>query len=230
MAPLPSQTTGQGIKPLAEIPTLTNIYSSASMLQALEPDDDDDNENWVFPPSAAINSRVGLVHGDITKLRLDAIVNAANQSLLGGGGVDGAIHRAAGNQLREECKKLNGCATGQAKLTLGYSLPAAHVIHTVGPMYDAEDAESCEEALHNCYHNSLELAAQSGIKTIAFSAISTGIYGYPSRDAAQIACDTVREFLEQDNGSLRLVVFVTFADQDVAAYDEMLPIYFPPVM
>ena len=156
--------------------------------------------------------RIEIVKGDITKIAVDAIVNAANTSLLGGGGVDGAIHRAAGQELLEECRKLNGCKTGQAKITKGYNLPAKFVIHTVGPVYcDGQQGES--ELLASCYRESLTLAAENGVETIAFPCISTGVYGYPFREACVIALRTVGEFL-QTNESISQVYMVCFGDYD----------------
>ncbi|PHH77975.1 hypothetical protein CDD82_3276 [Ophiocordyceps australis] len=228
MAAMNSQTNGER-KPQTEIPTLAHIYSSAAMLQALGADDDASHDNYYSPPSASVNLRVAVLHGDITKLSLDAIVNAANQTLLGGGGVDGAIHNAAGPELREECKTLGGCHTGQAKMTLGYDLPATYVIHTVGPVYNINHTTRCRQFLRSCYRSCLELATRNRLRTIAFCGISTGVYGYPYREAAHIACAAVREYLESDNGVLELVVFVTHSEQDIAAYDEMIPLHFPPV-
>ncbi|KFH43517.1 O-acetyl-ADP-ribose deacetylase MACROD2-like protein [Hapsidospora chrysogenum ATCC 11550] len=209
-------------KSLADIPTLTSLYASGALRAAA-------TSTVAATASRSINDRVGLIRGDITKLRVDAIVNAANTSLLGGGGVDGAIHRAAGPGLLAECRTLGGCPTGQAKLTGGHSLPARHVIHTVGPVYSRGRAGESEALLRSCYDTSLRLAAASGLGSVAFSAISTGVYGYPSADAAVVACRTVREFLESDDGQkMGRVVFVTFEQKDVAAYDEALPKFFPP--
>ncbi|KAI2464280.1 MACRO domain-containing protein [Annulohypoxylon bovei var. microspora] len=179
--------------------------------------------------SSAHNDRIGLFRGDITTLSVDAIVNAANNSLLGGGGVDGAIHRAAGKDLLAECRTLGGCSTGSSKITNAYNLPCKKVIHTVGPVYDDTDPAESEVDLRSCYRSSLELAIQNGLKTIAFSAISTGVYGYPSMDAAHVACDTVRKYMDGDDGQkLDKVIFVTFEDKDVRAYHDFLPRHFPP--
>ncbi|KAM0561287.1 hypothetical protein ACHAPJ_003166 [Fusarium lateritium] len=210
---------------LGEIPTVSQIYLDsesgifkANMVSTYKP---------VHAAKGSINSRVGLIRGDITQLRVDAIVNAANESLLGGGGVDGAIHRAAGPELVRECKPLGPIQTGEAVITKGYNLPAKHVIHTVGPVYQYDT--SPQESLASCYHESLKLAVQQGVTTIAFSAISTGVYGFPSDLAAWVACQTVRNFLESEDGDKLLrVVFVTFVPSDVKAYDEQIPKFFPP--
>ncbi len=156
----------------------------------------------------AIWSRIKLVEGDITRQQVDAIVNAANESLLGGGGVDGAIHRAAGPQLLAECRTLGGCPTGSARITDGYKLPAKYVIHAVGPVYrDGRRGEP--EKLAGCYRTAMELAAEKGCRTVAFPAISCGVYGYPMADAARIALTTVAEALAA-GGKVQEARFVLF--------------------
>ncbi|MFO7842362.1 MAG: O-acetyl-ADP-ribose deacetylase [Bacteroidales bacterium] len=165
-------------------------------------------------------SKIEIIQDDITKLEVDAIVNAANKSLLGGGGVDGAIHRAAGKELLEECKTLNGCETGEAKITKGYHLPAKFVIHTVGPVWHgAQNKES--ELLANCYKNSLNLALKNNIKTIAFPNISTGVYGFPKDKAAETAIKTVTDFLGHTN-QIEKVYFVCFDNENYSLYQELL--------
>jgi O-acetyl-ADP-ribose deacetylase len=168
--------------------------------------------------TATPQERMGIIQGDITKLTVDAIVNAANSSLLGGGGVDGAIHRAAGSQLLAACLQLSGCKTGQAKITPGYQLTAKYVIHTVGPVWDGGSSGE-PELLASCYRESLALAVANQIQTIAFPAISCGVYGYPIDLAAQVAIGTVADFLAQDR-SITGVSFVCFSDRDYDAYVE----------
>lgn len=154
---------------------------------------------------------IKVIKADITELDVDAIVNAANKSLLGGGGVDGAIHRAAGPELKEACKKLNGAETGEAKLTPGFDLPADYVIHTVGPVYSSGNSGEAEK-LKECYKNSLQRAAEKDLKTVAFPAISTGIYGYPLKEASAIAIETLREEAEKAK-SVRTVYLVAYDDK-----------------
>lgn len=161
-----------------------------------------------------MKNRVEVLEGDITRQQVDAIVNAANSTLLGGGGVDGAIHRAAGPELLAECRQLNGCPTGQAKITRGYNLPARSVIHTVGPIWRG-GTQSEDDLLAQCYQNSLALAKAHDIKTIAFPSISTGAYGFPMDRASKIAVTEIKRFLEQDS-SIEKVILVCFGQR---AYD-----------
>ena len=164
--------------------------------------------------------RIDVIQGDITQQKVDTIVNAANETLLGGGGVDGAIHRAAGPELLAECRALRGCATGDAKITKGYRLPAKYVIHTVGPVWGG-GARGEDELLASCYRKSLALAVQNGIKSIAFPCISTGVYRFPHERAAQIAVREVRAFLEKDP-TVDRVLFVCFLQQDFEIYQKLL--------
>ncbi len=167
--------------------------------------------------SVVVNgTRIETVQGDITHEKVDAIVNAANRSLLGGGGVDGAIHRAAGPELLAECKTLKGCDTGDAKMTKGYGLPAKHVIHTVGPVY-SESGLNAARRLASCHRRSLEIALEGGLKSVAFPAISCGVYGYPVDEAAHVAANTVVEFVAEHSG-LELVRFVLFDDRAFQAF------------
>ena len=167
-----------------------------------------------------MKTAIEIFEGDITTLNVDAIVNAANKSLLGGGGVDGAIHRAAGHQLLEECRTLGGCETGQAKITRGYKLPAKFVIHTVGPVWYGGNKNE-DKLLSNCYKNSLELAMNQKLKSIAFPSISTGAYGFPFERAAKIAVKSVQDFLEV-NKTMEKVVFVCFGKDAFEVYKNLL--------
>ncbi|GFU01334.1 ADP-ribose glycohydrolase MACROD1 [Nephila pilipes] len=176
---------------LEKIPTWTEYSTKVKKIQS----------SSEFKKDDRLNNKVSIFVGDITALEIDVIVNAANNSLRGGGGVDGAIHRAAGKSLLAECITLNGCPTGDAKITGGYKLPSKHVIHTVGPVGEKPDL------LKNCYLNSLNLAKENGLKTIAFPCISTGVYGYPNKNAAEVALKTVREFLEKNEASMDRVIF-----------------------
>ena len=163
---------------------------------------------------------LSIVQGDITQFHADAIVNAANTSLLGGAGVDGAIHRAAGPGLMAECKTLNGCPTGEARITGGYDLPCRYVIHTPGPIWKG-GGHGEAELLASCYRSSLTLAVEHSCRTVAFPAISAGVYGYPLAEAAAIAVNTVRDFAAQDN-TLETVTFVCFLPEVKAAFDQAL--------
>ena len=207
------------IIPVTEIPTVSLLYHLKKLVPPTF-----DAEEQTPKPSQSLNDRIGLIRGDITKLEVDAIVNAANNSLLGGGGVDGAIHHAAGPELVKECRKLHGCDTGSAKITGAYRLPCKKVIHAVGPVYNSRFKADSAEDLASCYTTSLELAVQNDCKSIAFSCLSTGIYGYPGSDAAPVAIQAVKDFLEGEDGDkLEKVVFCTFVLKDVDAYNYWLP-------
>lgn len=163
---------------------------------------------------------IKTIKGDITKVTdMDAIVNAANSSLLGGGGVDGAIHRAAGPELLAECRTLHGCETGDAKITGAYNLPCKYIIHTVGPIWNGGSREEAD-LLANCYYNSMKLAAEKGIKSIAFPSISTGVYHFPVDLAAKIAVGTVKRFLDANPGTVEIVEWVLFDDRTYSYYEK----------
>ncbi|KAL9613023.1 MAG: hypothetical protein Q9167_002413 [Letrouitia subvulpina] len=213
-----------GIIALSEIPTVSDLYKDGSL----------EAPKHLIPPkspSSALNSKVCLIRTSITSLAVTSIVNAANNSLLGGAGVDGAIHSAAGPSLLRECRLLGGCETGAAKITLAYDLPSQHIIHTVGPVYSREKRKRDglqTELLASCYQKSLQLAAEHG-GSVAFSCLSTGVYGYPSGEAAEVATREVRRFLEgQDGPKLEKVVFCCFERKDEVAYQKLLPYVFPP--
>lgn len=167
-----------------------------------------------------MSDRIRVVKGDITKLKVDAIVNAANTSLLGGGGVDGAIHRAAGPDLLKECRALGGCQTGDSKITKGYKLSARFVIHTVGPVWQGGKSKE-DELLASCYRTSFKLAQENNIKSIAFPCISTGVYHFPKERAAKIAISTTKEFI-QNNETIESVAFVCFDDENFGIYNKLL--------
>ncbi|MCO5589887.1 hypothetical protein L7F22_043856 [Adiantum nelumboides] len=176
---------------LSSIPTIAQLFKNGQLKSA--------SANKL-PTYSSVSDRISLYQGDITQLQVDAIVNAANETLLGGGGVDGAIHKAAGKDLLVECKTLNGCKTGDAKITKGYQLPASHVIHTVGPVYAKGRTEESKNALQSAYKRSLQEAIKSKLKTVAFPSISTGVYGYPIDDATDVAIETVGTFLNSKEG------------------------------
>lgn len=196
---------------LNDIKTLTQLYQDNTIPPSTEPPS--------FQPNASFNDKISIIRQDITTLALDAIVNAANESLLGGGGVDGAIHSAAGRSLIDECRTLDGCDTGDAKMTAGYDLPAQHVIHAVGPRFYKYSKGDAEALLRSCYRRSLTIASENGLKSIAFPAISTGIFSYPNIRACNHVLDEVRSFLEEGKGeSLERIVFCNFLQKDEDAY------------
>ncbi|KJA22937.1 hypothetical protein HYPSUDRAFT_201753 [Hypholoma sublateritium FD-334 SS-4] len=205
---------------LKDINTIAALYKSSVLKPAAKVQ---------FQPNPSLLDRISLFQGDITRVDVDAIVNAANRSLLGGGGVDGAIHAAAGHKLLEECRGLNGCLTGESKITRGYKLPARHIIHTVGPVYTFRDKEEKAAQLTSCYKTSLELAVDNAIRHIAFPSISTGIYSYPIADATHIALNTARMFLDSEQGrKFERVIFVVWSNEDKHVYEKLIPEYFPP--
>jgi len=201
--------------------TLKDVYLENTSLL-------DRDYETVYAPNEKLLEKVSLFLGDITNLEINAIVNAANRSLMGGSGVNGAIHRVAGPSLLQECLALNGCATGDAKITAGYKLPATYVIHAVGPIYSSERKEEAAEELASAYRRSLQVAVEHGARTVAFPCISTGIYGYPTRAAAHVALDEVRRFLEgKDGDKLDMVWFCIFLEHDMRVYEELMVEYFP---
>ncbi|XP_076599763.1 ADP-ribose glycohydrolase MACROD2 isoform X5 [Chaetodon auriga] len=173
-----------------------------------------------------LSDKVSLYKGDITVLEVDAIVNAANSSLLGGGGVDGCIHKAAGSCLYDECHSLNGCETGKAKITCGYDLPARYVIHTVGPVARGHVGPTETNDLTSCYQNSLRLMKEHGLSTVAFPCISTGIYGFPNEPAADIALNTVKSWIEENTNMIKRIIFCVFLETDFAIYKKKMTVIF----
>lgn len=201
--------------PLAEIPTLSVLYRNGRLVSS--------TSEGLLKPSQKLNDTISTIQHDITKLEVDVIVNAANTSLLGGGGVDGAIHRAAGPDLLDECRTLHGCKTGSTKITDAYKLPCKKILHTVGPIY--KNQEESEPLLRSCYRTCLELAVDNDCKSIAFCGISTGIYGYPPPAAALAALRELRSFLTRNPKGKKLerVIFCSFDQKDVDAYARYLP-------
>ncbi|OQU96299.1 Macro domain-containing protein [Cladophialophora immunda] len=205
--------------PVKDIPTLSDLYRN----NLLRPS----TAKNLPAPNQEHNDKICTIQGDITLLEADVIVNAANRRLAGGGGVDGAIQRAAGPGLLEECLTLGGCETGSAKITDAYNLPSKKVIHAVGPIY--QDKHTSEPLLRAAYRTALNLAVEHGCKTIAFPAISTGVYGYPSHLAARAALSEIRTFVDEPTGlQLEKIILCNFVDNDVDAYDSALPLVFPP--
>ncbi|KAM9848174.1 ADP-ribose glycohydrolase MACROD2 isoform 2-T2 [Aulostomus maculatus] len=187
---------------------------------------DDKEEGKESTGRGGVSDKVSLYKGDITVLELDAIVNAANSSLLGGGGVDGCIHKAAGPGLYEECSSLNGCETGKAKITCGYDLPARYVIHTVGPVARGHVGPYETLDLTSCYRNCLRLMKEHGLSTVAFPCISTGIYGFPNEPAADIALNTVKSWIEENPDKITRVIFCVFLETDFAIYKKKMSVIF----
>ncbi|CAM4541589.1 ADP-ribose glycohydrolase MACROD2 isoform X1 [Caretta caretta] len=206
--------------PLKDIPTWMEEMKSKNQ-------SDDENTKEALQVKKSLSEKVSLYRGDITLLEIDAIVNAANSSLLGGGGVDGCIHRAAGPCLVAECRNLCGCETGQAKITCGYDLPAKYVIHTVGPIARGHISDTHKEDLASCYKSSLKLAKENNIRSIAFPCISTGIYGFPNEPAAVIALTTIKEWLNKNHNELDRVIFCVFLEVDYKIFKKKMSEYFP---
>nr|XP_009932522.1 PREDICTED: O-acetyl-ADP-ribose deacetylase MACROD2 [Opisthocomus hoazin] len=205
---------------LKNIPTWMDDLKSKSV-------SDGENAEDVLQGKKSLSEKVSLYRGDITLLEVDAIVNAANSSLLGGGGVDGCIHRAAGPCLVAECRNLSGCETGQAKITCGYDLPAKYVIHTVGPIARGHLTDTHKENLANCYKSSLKLAKENNIRSIAFPCISTGIYGFPNEPAAVIALNTVKEWLSKNHNEVNRIIFCVFLEVDYKIFKKKMGEFFP---
>ncbi|XP_037534191.1 ADP-ribose glycohydrolase MACROD2 [Nematolebias whitei] len=187
---------------------------------------DEEEEKKEVTDGGGWSDKVSLYKGDITVLEVDAIVNAANTSLLGGGGVDGCIHKAAGSCLYDECQSLNGCETGQAKITCGYDLPAKYVIHTVGPVARGHVGPTVKNDLTSCYQNSLSLMKEHELKSVAFPCISTGIYGYPNEPAADVALNTVKKWIEDNPDEITRVIFCVFLETDFAIYKKKMAVVF----
>ncbi|KAK1759199.1 hypothetical protein QBC47DRAFT_371268 [Echria macrotheca] len=219
-----------------EVPSIAQLYREGTLKAA--PDGTNPPATQIGPkerpePSDELNNVVALFMGDITTLGVGAAVNAANKRLRGGGGVDGAFHRAAGPELLKECEKHSGCPTGDVVMTLSFDMPCSKIIHTVGPVYHSYPKDEAERLLASCYTKSLQLAAKTGLRSIAFPALSTGIFGYPNRDGAAVALSATRQFLTgEGKGTMDKVIFTVFLDKgkDEKAYKELIPLFFPPVV
>ncbi|NP_001083167.1 ADP-ribose glycohydrolase MACROD2 [Xenopus laevis] len=220
-----NMTRDERRKEYREYVSLDKIPSLMEELKSKASSDDESPEEIQVKNSLC--EKVSFYKGDITQLEVDAIVNAANTSLLGGGGVDGCIHRASGPSLLAECRELGGCETGQAKITCGYELPAKYVIHTVGPIARGHITPNHKQDLASCYNSSLTLATENDIRTIAFPCISTGIYGYPNEPAANVALTTVKEFLKKNRDKIDRVIFCVFLEVDFKIYKRKLNEFFP---
>ncbi|KAL1608034.1 hypothetical protein SLS60_002973 [Paraconiothyrium brasiliense] len=208
---------------LDEIPTLSLLYKLNRIPVASD-------QASSYEPNVAYNDKISIIKQDITLLGIDAIVNAANESLLGGGGVDGAIHRAAGPDLVKECRTLDGCEAGDAKITDGYELPSKKVIHAVGPRWYALGSSEAEAKLKSCYRRGLELAVENDLKSIAFPAISTGVFSYPNVKACNDALSEVRKFLDEGKGDgLQRIIFCNFLQKDQDIYYKHVSKHFPPL-
>lgn len=174
-----------------------------------------------YKPNTKINSKISIFQGDISTLEIDAIVNAASPGLLGGGGIDGCINSGAGRFLRKECESLGGCKPGNTKITKGYRLPAKYVLHSVGPLNKEK------EVMKSCYTTCLELVESNNIKSVAFCCIGTGAYGFPLPEATQIACETIREWIEKNEDKIDRIIFCVYSNKELDEYTKTIPIYFP---
>uniref|UniRef100_A0A673UGP1 Mono-ADP ribosylhydrolase 2 n=1 Tax=Suricata suricatta TaxID=37032 RepID=A0A673UGP1_SURSU len=206
---------------------LNTILSWKEEMMKGKSQNDEENTQETSQLKKSLSEKVSLYRGDITLLEVDAIVNAANASLLGGGGVDGCIHRAAGPCLLAECRNLNGCETGHAKITCGYDLPAKYVIHTVGPIARGHINGSHKEDLANCYKSSLKLVKENNIRSVAFPCISTGIYGFPNEPASVIALSTIKEWLAKNHHEVDRIIFCVFLEVDFKIYKKKMGEFFP---
>ncbi|XP_018421043.1 PREDICTED: O-acetyl-ADP-ribose deacetylase MACROD1 [Nanorana parkeri] len=210
-----------GAKDFIKLKDIPTWKDTAKKIKAKQP------EEVKFPKNKDLIEKISFFRGDITKLEVDAIVNAAKNTLLGGGGVDGCIHQAAGPLLKHECSSLGGCETGQSKITCGYLLPARYVIHTVGPVAEGNPGPTQKEDLSNCYKNSMHLASENKLRSVAFPCISTGVFGYPSEEAADVALENIRSYLEDHKDKFDRIIICVFLEKDEEIYLKKLPEYFP---